>query len=222
MLNGLKPKISTGSDFEPIPMDRYTVLCVDVTMIKNRKFQSNEEEDVLNYKFQILDDKPIPVKEGDTQSTRGRFVWHKCRLAYNDRSWLARLIKAVVGRELTKGEVESFDLESIIGKQVDIMLTQKESNGKIFNNIIEFSKNAKQLQPVEGFELGEKTVLQKTTVPATAPVDEAESMIKDMEEEGKKAETVPAAPALSEEDSLRQQLAAIEAKKKADAALAEK
>lgn len=237
MLNGIKPNVRTGNDFEPIPMDKYTVVCVDVNMETNRKFQSNEEEDVLNYKFQILDDKPIPVTDGDAQSTRGRLVWHKCRLAYNDRSWLYKLIKSVTGRDLTKEEVKSFDYESIVGKQVDVVITQKESNGKIYNNIIEFSRNLRPLELIEGAPTpGQKTVIEKATVPATAPVDEAEQFIGTMEKESKQVET-PVAPApapavapaveavptaaapLSEEDELRQKLAAIEAKKKADAAL---
>lgn len=225
MLNGNKPTVKVGGDFEAVPFDKYTVLCVDVNMTKKTKFQSSELEDVLNYKFQILDDKPMPIKAGEEPATtRGRFVWHDIRLVMNENSWLGKLAKAVSGRALTKEEMETFDVESPVGHQVDVMIIQKESKGKMYNNIKEYSQTQKLLTVLEGSpEAGKHTVVNQSTVPVTAPVDEAEDLIGTLEKEGQEAGGTPAAPTapvLSEEEELRQKLAAIEAKKKAEAVLA--
>lgn len=190
MLQGQKVDIKTGGDFEPVPMDRYTVLIVDVNLVSQNKFQSTELEDVLNYQFAILDDKPMP-KEGDSdeeKTTRGRFLWKRCRTALNNRSWLGKLAKAAIGRDLTKEEAEEFDAESIVGAQVDVMVEQAESKDKqrIFNNIVAFNKTVKKLEPVE-FQPKEQGVVEKTTVPAEAPKtkDEVDNFADKLEEERK-------------------------------------
>jgi len=195
MLNGKKIEIKTGGDFDPVPMDRYTVLAVDVNEVTQfNQFQGKEEE-VLNYQFAILDDKPMPQKEGtDAETTRGRFLWKRCRPALNNRSWLGKLVKAIQGRDLTKEEVATFDPESIIGQQVDVMVEQNESKDgqKVFNNIISFSKTVKKLEPVV-FENKTGATVEKTTTAAIAPqAEDPEEFISAVSEAGKAADSAGA------------------------------
>lgn len=192
MLNGQKVEIKTGGNFDPIPMDKYTVQCVDVKLVKQLKYQSTEEEEVLNYQFTVLDDKEMEVTNEsgvkEKASTRGKNLWKRCRLVINNRSWLGQLAKAIVGRDLTKEEVAAFDPESIIGKQVDVMVDQTTSKDgqKVFNNILTFNKNVKPLKAVDPKEVvktGE--VVEKKTVSATAPDadDEADKLVSNMKQE---------------------------------------
>jgi hypothetical protein len=218
MLNGQKVEIKTGGNFDPIPMDKYTVQIVDVNLVTQLKFQSTEEEEVLNYQFTVLDDKEMEVTsdggEKATGTTRGRNLWKRCRLAMNNRSWLGKLAKAALGRDLTKEEVAGFDPESIIGKQVDVMVEQSASKDgqKIFNNIVAFNQTVKPLQPVDPKDVAKTgQVLEKKTVSATAPDadDEADALIS----ETKKIETPDESP--DEVADLEAKLA--EAKRKKEA-----
>lgn len=187
MLQGQKVEIKTTS-FDPIPMDKYTCLITDVNLVNQLKFQSTEEEEVLNYQFQVLDEKPMTGADGVESSTRGRFLWKRCRLALNSKSWLGKLAKAVIGRDMTSEEIKSFDPESLVGKQVDIMLEQAESKDgqKVFNNIVAFNKNIKPLAPLENTEVAKVgVVVEKKTAPAVAPDadNEADQLVADLKVE---------------------------------------
>lgn len=207
MLEGRKVKISTGGNFDPIPMDRYTVQIKDVNLVTQLAFKSTQEEEVLNYQFVVLDEKMYETSEKEQASTRGRYLWKRCRLAMNQRSWLYKLAKAVIGRDLTKEEVAEFDPESIIGKQVDVMVEQQESKDgqQIYLNIVAFSKNIKKLEPFED-GVAEKPVVVKSTkpvVPAEAPKGEEdpEEFINNLEEENKVKKVVKKTEEPEEEEA---------------------
>lgn len=186
MLEGKKVEISTKEGFTALPADKYTVQIVDVNLKTQLKYQSTEEEDVLEYKFQVLDDNPV---NGEEATTRGRFLWSKVRLSLNSRSHLGKLAAAVEGRTLTKEEAKAFDPESIVGKQLDVMVEQnpsKKDPNVIFNNVISFNKVVKELEPLP-IEERKTQVVEKTTsaaVPATAPDAEAEEFANNLEKEG--------------------------------------
>ena len=215
MLDGKKVKVSSGSEFDPVPMDRYTCQITDVNLIKNfNKFQS-AEEDNLKYTLTILDDKPMATKDGKQTTTRGRLLWHRCRIVINDRSWLGKLAAAVVGRNLTKDEIEAFDPEGIVGKQVDVVVTQDPSKdgARVYNNISAFGKTAKQLEPVQDEQRNPVVYVSESkpvSVPKTAPAGEEEDpekFVEQLEEEGKtekakkqKVKPQPAEPDIEEEE----------------------
>lgn len=211
MLGNVKVEIKKGGDFDPVPMDRYTCQIVDVNLVSQFNQFIGKEEDVLNYQFQILDEKAMPTKDGEeAASTRGRFLWKRCRLAFNSRSWLAKLAKAAFGRDLTNVEIDAFNPDEIIGKQVDVMVEQTESKDgqKVFNNIISFSKTTKTLEPIETTEEKPANVVVKTTKPIAAPsVDEAEKFIQTTIDETK-GEDVEAEPVSDEVADLEAKLAA--------------
>jgi len=190
MLDGKKVEIKTNEGFASLPADKYTVQIVDVNLVSQLKYQSTEEEEVLNYQFQILDENPMPEVKGEEKATtRGRFVWKRCRLALNSRSHLGKLAAAVEGRTLTKEEAEKFDPESIVGKQLDVMVEQNPSKKDptiIYNNVISFSKVIKKLESLPIEERRTQVVEKKTSaaVPTTAPDAEAEGFVNKLEKEG--------------------------------------
>ena len=188
MLDGKKVEIKTNS-FDPIPMDRYQCFIRDVNLVKQFSPWKGEEVEVLSYQFEILDNKPMPVKEGEkAESTQGRFLWKRCSPSLNSKSWLNKVVKGVLGRDLSKEEIESFDPESLVGKQVLVMVEQ--SPGKdgvtIFNNIVAFSKPAKDLDTKDIDLAKPGKIVEKVSVPAVAPED-PNQFIKDLEAESAKA-----------------------------------
>lgn len=180
MLNGIKPTIRVGgSNFNPISDGAYTLQIVDVTMVSGFNKFKGVDEDKLNYQFAVLDD----VKQEDGSSSRNRYLWKRCSLSMNEKSWLYKLSKAVSGRDLTKEEMEAFDAESLIGKQVKALVSQSPSSDgtTIYNNIMTFSKVDKQLDPVE-FEAKPQSV--EVSTKSVADVD-PDKLIEEIEKANK-------------------------------------
>lgn len=229
---GKKADIKVGMDFGTVPPDKYTVQIADVnfkTMFN--KFKGVDEER-LNFQFVILDDKKYEDDNGETVSTRGKFLWHAISQSLSTRSHLMKLAKAVYGRELTKEELNPdspkfFDPEKIVGMQVDVMVTEEpnKDNTAIFNNIKEYMKSRKELEPYEVSREGQVVVEAETRSALSdeedplpnAPLDK---FIKDIEEESEDDEEEEGAEEEeSEEDedeveALKKQLAEAEAKAK--------
>lgn len=183
MLDKTKVKIKVGGDFEPLPNDKYTAQITDVSLVTQVNNFKGIEEDLLNYQFTILDEK----QTADGESTRGRLVWQRVSMSLSARSKLGKLATAVVGRELTKEEKESFDPEALIGKQVDIMVVQnpdKNDSSIIYNNVISVNKVLKKLKTVDAIE--KPAPIVKKTVAAVAPdTEDPETFIENLEAEAK-------------------------------------
>jgi hypothetical protein len=169
MLGERKANVKIGGDFDPIPMDKYTVQISDVNYKMYTKYQSTEQEEQLKYTFAILDDKPLNEKG---ESTRGRLMWSHVRQILNNKSNFYKLAKSAYGRDLTTEEQRQLadNPELLIGKQVDIMVEQTEKEGIVYSNIISYTKNTKPLPTVE-VKRQDQTVVEKSTAPAIAPVE---------------------------------------------------
>lgn len=201
-LDGQKVEISLGGNFDPIPMDKYTVQIASVKPKKHFNKWKGAEEIMLNYQFTVLDDKPM-TEEGGT--TRGRLLWHMMAPSMGSKAWLLKLVKAVVGRDLTKEEMEKFDPESIVGKQVDVMVEQNPSKdgNAVFNNVVAYSKTVKPLSPVEVPTASTKAVETKVTTPAPIFEDPLKGQGLDVlgdDPFGKKPETPASKAVVVEED----------------------
>jgi hypothetical protein len=172
MLDGKKLDIKVGGGFAPLAMDKYTLEIVDVSIVSQFNKFKGEEQEMLNYQFQVLDNKEVPETD-PAESTRGRFLWKRCSPSLNQKSWLGKLAVAAYGRDLTKDEMDTFDPESLIGKQVDVMLDQKPSQDgtMVYNNILSFSKCAKKLTPTNYDPQANK--VEKTSTPIEVPAEES-------------------------------------------------
>lgn len=135
-----------GGDFSPIPADLYQVQIVDVDLVTQMNPFKGKEEELLNYKFAILDEK----QDGEGKDLRGRFLWKRMSPTFNDRSWALKLVKAIWG-DMSQEELKNFDFNTPIGKQVKVMVEEKPSRdgNAVFNNITSFVLAKKPLKEVE-------------------------------------------------------------------------
>lgn len=192
MLNGQKPNIKVGGDFTTLPADKYTCQIADVSLSRQLNFQKTAEEDVLKYKLVVLDEKTIESTEGEQESTRGRFLFKNCTMSVSNRSWLGKLANSAIGHEMDQEEMKKFasDPESIVGKQVDVLVEQKEGTGKnagrTFANIVSFSKASRPLSPMSDEEIAKvEPVVEKTSTPVVAPkANDPETFIAQTKKEG--------------------------------------
>lgn len=193
MLNGatVNIQISDGSDFEAIPADKYTVQITDVNLKSQFNSFKQIEEDILNYELTVLSDKVMEVeKDGKPESEplRGRKLWKRCTPKFNPKSWLFKLASAANGAELTKEEQEAFQPESIIDKQVDVMIEIVDgvgkNAGKKFNNVLAFAKTTKPLTPFENDKSKEGPV--RETKPVAMTDEESDDFIAGVEKDKNK------------------------------------
>lgn len=225
---GRKADIKVGGDFGTVPADKYTVQIADVNFKTMFNKFKGEEEERLNFKYVILDDKPM--HEDDDGSTRGRFLWHAVTQSLSTRSWLMKLAKAAYGRDLTKEELDRespkfFDPEGLIGMQVDVMVTEdpNKDNTAVFNNVTAYSKTRTKLDPVD-VERAEQTVVEDASQPAVPVADtpnlnpELDNFLDGLEDAGdkeEKAEETVKAPEKTVEELEAELKAAKAATKKA-------
>lgn len=189
---GRKADIRVGGDFGTVPADKYTVQIADVNFKESFNKFKGETEEKLNFQYIILNDNPLG--EGDDGTTRGKYIWHMVSQSLSTRSWLMKLAKAVYGRDLTKEELDPsspkfFNPEDLIGKQVDVMVSEdpNKDNTATFNNVAVYSKTVKQLDPYEVARTGQ-TVIESETKPAiadgsTAPLREKTPLQEFLEED---------------------------------------
>jgi hypothetical protein len=194
---GKKLTISLG-EFSPVPVDKYTVEIADVELKMVPKYKAEGDEEILNYKFAILDDKPMMAvnEDGDEEevSTRGRFLWKRCRLALGEKAWLRKLADAAYGHKLTKEELKMFDADDLVGRQLTVLVEHVEKDDKVFVNITSFNKVGKELESL-GSEGTTERVVEKASSPAVAPkveetaddftaaVDAEKAKVEEVEEE---------------------------------------
>lgn len=215
MLDKTKVNIKVGGDFEALPADKYTAQVSDVSLVTQFNKFKGIEEDMLNFQFTILDEKETENEE----STRGRLVWQRVSQTLGGRSKLGKLAIAVYGRELTKDEMETFDPEDLIGKQVDIMVVQNPSTDgtTIYNNILNVSKVIKKLKPLEETAKVVPAKITKKTVAAVAPdAQDPDTLIDELEKENKQKvdESVDLEDSEEELKALEEELKAAELSKK--------
>jgi len=145
LINGKESGVQMGGNFAPVPEDKYTVQVLKIEPMRRFNSFKNKEEDQLNFTFVILDDKPLA--EDSTESVRGRYLWKSCTLSYSAKSWLFKILAPIVGRELSKEEFRTFDIGTLVGEQLNIMVEQKPSSDglTVSNRILTFSKVLKKL-----------------------------------------------------------------------------
>lgn len=203
MLEGKKVVIKTSEDmpaFDPLPDDKYTVQIVDVNAVEQaNSFKGGAMETRLNYQFVIVDDKK-ELKPG--VSLYGRYLWKRTSLSMHEKSWLRKLARAVYGRDLSVDEQKSFDPESVIGKNVDVMTEQSPSKdgSRVFSNIISFTKASlkgcmgQELKPFDFADAKKKAEerkagIEKSSTPLNKVQDDNSVSEKELDELFSSADT---------------------------------
>ena len=178
MLGEKRIDIKSGGDFDIAPMNKYTVQITDVNPKIVFSKYSNQEEEIFNFEFVILDDNPIPA-EGDKEerSTRGVRFTQLINPTFGRKAILLGLAEAVLGREPTDEEKDNespnrINVDDWVGKQIDAMIIEKPNsdNTAIFNKATTFSRVLKKLEPWMVDQSAPVTV-EKKTEPAVKTVE---------------------------------------------------
>lgn len=118
-----------GGDFEPHPETEGTVKAVIVDVTPTKKVQSEYgERDVfrLVYETEVTDD------EGKRYC-----MWSRGYTpSLNEKSNFRKDVKKILGRDLTKAELDEFDTESLLGLGVKLIIQHEEGkDGKTYSVI---------------------------------------------------------------------------------------
>lgn len=172
-------------EYPPIPKNIYQVEIFDISMADAKGHYSKPGEKVFVFQFTLLEGKD---KDRDL---RGRNIWNNfvptfLYIGKNGKNDLFRIIEAVLGRELEPEEEAAFDkdfLNSLIGKQIRIMIEPKKVGDRIYDNVTDYLFASSQL-PKLTEEEKEKAKVKKKKEDDETPADMPE-------EEEVKIEDVP-------------------------------
>jgi hypothetical protein len=131
-----------GGDFTPHPVTDEPVkaVIVDITPLKERQTQYGlKEEFRIVYETEVLDE----------ENDRRYCVWSRGYTAsLNEKAALRKDLKKILGRDLTKAELDEFDLEGLIGMGVKLIIIHDERDDKVYANIAFVGPDkAKALKP---------------------------------------------------------------------------
>lgn len=132
---------TSNGTFPPIPTDVYQVQIKDVLTVKSKKYNSNEEQIQLNYKFIILDEGEFKGRFLQAWST---LVWFTGGQGQRAPSKLFMIIKAVHDfyykdkktgtssvSEWTPDMINATVINDLIGKQLRVSSSELPSGGKV-------------------------------------------------------------------------------------------
>ena len=137
-VSGSKVVAPNGKEFEVLPQDIYQVELLDVEQKTQKKWKSDEEEDVFVFTFVILDDGEF----------YGRRMWEYAAQKLSKYKGGSKLYKALVGLNggvqltdeacMTPEETCSDNaINALIGKQVRLTVGQKAKQDGSLKNVIE-------------------------------------------------------------------------------------
>jgi len=118
-----------GSDFTPHPEcdEPIKAVIVDITELKQRQTQWGMKDE-----FRIVYETEMMDEEND----RRFCVWSRGYTPFlNDKAAIRKDLKKIMGRDLTKAELEEFDLECLIGHGVKLIIQHEHKDDKTYANI---------------------------------------------------------------------------------------
>lgn len=177
-----KYSVSEGKMFEALPADKYQVEIYDAKPFTGTEYGTSNPQEQVKFTFVILDDNKM-VSEGDVEvPARGRRLWLQTTTKFSPvgskkSTNLTQLVAAVYGHEFEAPEVEAFEETDLLGKQLCVLVGQKNrEDGSIGNKILSFSKATKQLSKYDDteFATSRKEAVKKST-PAVADGEDFEA-----------------------------------------------
>lgn len=144
LTQSIEIKGASANDFEPLAKDVYPFELVDIELVTEAGYQTEEMQDKLKFEFACLEEAPLA---GGT-SLYGRRMWKRVTLKLTGGkkpSSLYTLLTGVLNRAITPEELkdpkavftDTF-LNALIGKQVRLSIGQKPGEkdpSKIYNTI---------------------------------------------------------------------------------------
>jgi hypothetical protein len=124
--------VSTNS-FEILEAGRYTLTLSEIVETVGKKYQSEEEEVRLKWKFQTAEERN---SDGEPYTV---FYFTKCIYTTHEKNKLGKVIKGLYGKALSIEEFNKIDSDELIGKKVDVLVENNERpDGRTFTNITSF------------------------------------------------------------------------------------
>jgi hypothetical protein len=167
--------VSEGKTFEPLVDDKYQVEVYKAEPFMGTEYQSSIPQEQVKFTFVVLNDDKTVMDEGQEVSVRGRRLWLQTTTQFSPvgskkPTNLTQLVAAVFGKELEPAEVEVFDHNDLLGKQLLVMVGQKKrQDGTIGNKILSFSKITKELPKFDESEFAD-SLKARTNVKKSEPV----------------------------------------------------
>ena len=153
-----------NSNFTPHPETEGPIkaVLVDITDLKKRQTQYGEKEE-----FRLVFETECMDEEND----RRFCIWSRGYVpSLNEKAALRKDLKKMMGRELTSAELEEFDIESLIGHGVKLIIQHETKDDKTYANISFIAPDKeKALKPSGKY----KRIKDRDDKPADADEDEA-------------------------------------------------
>lgn len=134
-------KISNpNTNREPTPNYTGKASVADVSPLRKQQTQYGERE-----VFNIVLELNLHREDGTPY-----YVWSKpLTPTLNDKSNLRKFVRGLIGRDLTKAELNDFDTESLIGLPAIVVVVQEHKDGKTYANLVACSadKSGEPLKP---------------------------------------------------------------------------
>lgn len=139
-----------SKSFPLLKNDIYQCQLLDVSMSVNKKYQSEEEEEVLSFEFAILAGKDTEGNDARTRLLAKNFVPTYLYISTKTgKNWLYKIVEALLGRELKQEEeasgISSSTVNHLIGKQCRLLLEKKASK----KDATKFYANIANILPVD-------------------------------------------------------------------------
>lgn len=118
-----------NSNFTPHPETEGPIkgVIVDITELKKRQTQYGEKEE-----FRLVFETECMDEEND----RRFCIWSRGYTpSLNEKAALRKDLKKMMGRELTSAELDEFDVESLIGHGVKLIIQHETKEDKTYANI---------------------------------------------------------------------------------------
>lgn len=148
------------TDGEPIK-----AVIVDITDLKKRITQYGEKEEFrLVFETEVM----------DTENDRRFCIWSRGYTpSLNEKAALRKDLKKIMGRDLTAAELNEFDVESIIGLGVKMIVSHEHKDDKTYANIsfIAPDKDKVKLKPSGKY----KRIKDRDDKPADTDTEDEES-----------------------------------------------
>lgn len=173
MLGTNRPKLETGGNFEAFPSGKYTLQIADINT-SMEAYQNNAPEEKFKFTFFVLTDNKFKGAEGKELTTRGRRLWKSFSKYVSTGANLFKFIKILDPSfpALSVEQKQVYDLDSLIGKQIDALVskTQSAKDDSVFYNNIDknFEKCEAELEPIKDLP-GKPEINERTSVPVEAP-----------------------------------------------------
>jgi hypothetical protein len=145
-----------GARFEACPEFTGRGVIVDFTPLRKQQSQYGERE-----VFKAVVEVDLEREDGSRYC-----VWsNNMTPSLHEKANLRKFVKSVLGRDLTSKELERFDLESLIGHPVHVVVVQEHKDGETYANIavIKPHKDGEPLKPSGKFVRAKDRALQPAT-----------------------------------------------------------